>query len=277
MEHNFMQTEKGIENFKLQVQQIVGSIQATNDLDVHMALINAPSYAKQVQDQYYMENTVNQNMRQYLDVFGFVQKNMNAIDILIEDTKALMNSWGSDEPDFMLCSGKLCFQLTMTQERTSYIAKGEAGEDLLKEGPILNRYRGLNVVKSRAFSMEEGSAPRDVMRRRVRTSEFYHGSTVFEGKTLNSVQLYDESTDNFCPLSVTSITDSFKDVPFKYLTTEAVPLAEGVDAEGNAGGQPVDANPNYKGYLLIRPNIEHWMLGMIIGKGGLDYLGATLW
>ena len=30
--------------------------------------------------------------------------------------------------------------------------------------------------------------------------------------------------------------------------------------------------------LLLRPNIEHWMLGIIMGKGGsIDDLGATLW
>ena len=30
--------------------------------------------------------------------------------------------------------------------------------------------------------------------------------------------------------------------------------------------------------LLLRPNIEHYMLGMIMGKGGsTDDLGATLW
>lgn len=29
--------------------------------------------------------------------------------------------------------------------------------------------------------------------------------------------------------------------------------------------------------LLIRPNIEHYMLGLIIGRGGIDNLGATLW
>jgi len=30
-------------------------------------------------------------------------------------------------------------------------------------------------------------------------------------------------------------------------------------------------------WLLLRLNIEHYMLGVIIGRGGLDYLGATLW
>ena len=46
MEHNFMMSDKGRENFKNQLQQVVGSIQYTNDLDVHIALITAVSYAK---------------------------------------------------------------------------------------------------------------------------------------------------------------------------------------------------------------------------------------
>lgn len=29
--------------------------------------------------------------------------------------------------------------------------------------------------------------------------------------------------------------------------------------------------------VIVRPNIEHNMLGLIIGRGGLDQLGATLW
>jgi len=110
-----MQTEKGRENFQNQILQIVGSIQNTNDLDVHMALILAPSYANQVRNQYYMENTLSQSLRDYVDTFGFCQKNMNAMDIIIEDTKQLLASWGGEEPDFMLVAPKLCFQLTMTQ------------------------------------------------------------------------------------------------------------------------------------------------------------------
>lgn len=30
-------------------------------------------------------------------------------------------------------------------------------------------------------------------------------------------------------------------------------------------------------WLLIRPCIEHYMLAAIIGRGGLQHLGATLW
>ena len=54
LEHNFMMTEKGRENFRNQLKQLVGSIQYTNDLDVHIALVQAPSYEKHVREKYYV-------------------------------------------------------------------------------------------------------------------------------------------------------------------------------------------------------------------------------
>ena len=174
------------------------------------------------------------------------------MDILIEDTKQLLSSWGGEEPDFLLCSGKITFQLTMTQERTSYYANGPNGDKLLKQGPLLPKYRDLSIVKSRAFSMEEGSAPRDVLRRRVRTAEFYVGQLNTDN---DRVELYDESTDNFV-----SITKN-------ELDTAAADFNYGDNREPESSST----------YLLFRFNIEHYMLGMVIGKGGLDHLGATLW
>jgi len=246
MEHNFMMSDEGMTNFHNQVTQVVGSIQNTNDLDVHMALINAPSYLTQVRERYYLEDYLTKSIRDYIDMFGFVQKNMNSLDIIIEDTRSLIKNWGGDDPDFMLCSGKLTYQLTMTQERTSYYTQGIEGQKLLKQGPDLPMYRGLKIIKSKAFSLDEGSAPRDVMRRRVRVAEFYLVKT----ENLASVQLYDEMADNFAVLNAATILPKVKVMsPVRH--PDAV--------------------------LLIRPNIEHYMLGVIIGRGGIDHLGATLW
>lgn len=70
-QHNFLASAAGRENFKNQLQQarvivcvcvlhhamrqltvvfaqLVGSVQLTNDLDVHVALLHAPSYQKQM-------------------------------------------------------------------------------------------------------------------------------------------------------------------------------------------------------------------------------------
>jgi hypothetical protein len=80
MEHNFMMSEKGRENFKNQLQQVVWSIQYTNDLDVHIALITAVSYAKERAEKYYTTSKTNhQIIREYIDLFGFMSKNPNAM------------------------------------------------------------------------------------------------------------------------------------------------------------------------------------------------------
>ena len=50
MEHNFMMSEEGRRDFYYQVQQVVGSIQKTNDLQVHMALIKCGSYFRKVRN-----------------------------------------------------------------------------------------------------------------------------------------------------------------------------------------------------------------------------------
>jgi len=156
--------------------------------------------------------------------------------------------------------------MTMTQERTSYIAKGDAGAEILKQGPMIAKYRGLNIIKSRAFSMEEGAAPRDVLRRRVRTAEFYYGPITCDntGAEQNDgrVELYDEYTDNFVSLNISKImVNAIKTGTSKTWLEDDV-------TSGTAGCNFL---------LLLRPCIEHFMLGAIFGKGGLAYLGATLW
>jgi hypothetical protein len=64
MEHNFMMSDKGRENFRHQLQQIVGSIQYTNDIDVHIALITAPSYAKERAEKFYTQSKTNHQVLQ---------------------------------------------------------------------------------------------------------------------------------------------------------------------------------------------------------------------
>jgi hypothetical protein len=145
-----MMSKMGMQNFESQIKQVVQSIQTTNDLDVHQALLTAPSYQNKVRESYYVDQYIHKALQDYKDNFGFVQvrapclvlaracdfagltvsvrvqKNMNAMDIIIEDTKARMLEWGGSEPDFMLCSSKLCFQLTMMQERTEYYTQARS-------------------------------------------------------------------------------------------------------------------------------------------------------
>ena len=201
MEHNFMRSPDGVLNFQRQLKQLVGSIQYGNDLDVHMALVQAPSYAQTVAEKYYSaKRNPTQLVRQFVDMFGIIQKTPNALDLLIEEAKMELKNWGSQEPNFLLLNGKLTMQLTMSPEKTNYLTQGIDGVKRLRNGPDLDSYRGLSVIKSRAFSMETGELPRDILRRRVRTAEYYR-IPAGTGQSGDMYEFYDQAKDSWFRLS----------------------------------------------------------------------------
>jgi hypothetical protein len=55
--------------------------------------------------------------------------------------------------------------MTMLPEKTEYLTHGSDGQKRLKTGPNIGSYRGLSIINSRSFSMEDGAPPRDVLRR----------------------------------------------------------------------------------------------------------------
>ena len=207
MEHNFMASSAGQQNFKNQLTQLVGSIQLTNDLDVHVALLQAPSYQKFMNERYHDQHrTTAQICREYVDLFGILQKTTNALDILIEDAKNTMKTWGSQNPTFLLCNGALTTQLTMNPEATNYLTNGPDGKQNLKRGPDLPSYRGLNIINSRKFSMDAGTAPRDLLRRRVRVAEYYH-IVWNQGIENREYEFYDQSRDTMFRLSYNQLLE----------------------------------------------------------------------
>ena len=111
--------------------------------------------------------------------------------------------------------------------------------------------------------MEEGGAPRDVLRRRVRTAEFYYGECARDGGLDQGVLLYDEFTDNFVKITRSNLTDTCGG-----LGDNCQLLKDDADH--------IRIN-DCNNWLLVRPCIEHYMLAAIIGRGGLQHLGATLW
>lgn len=191
---------EGMQNFQNQVKQLVGSIQMTNDLDVHVALVQAPSYAKEYMEKYSStDKTPYQICREFVDLFGIVQKNPNALDILIEEAKIQLRIWGSPEPSFLMCNSKLTFNLQMTPERTNYVTNGIDGVRRLRQGPDIAQYRNLSVVHTRSYSLESGALPRDVLRRRVRTAEYYRVPPQRDANW--ELELYDESRDTWFKLT----------------------------------------------------------------------------
>ena len=153
--NNVRCVQAGRTNFQNQLKQVVGSIQYTNDIDVHVALITAPSYAKHMAEKYYTSNKTNhQLIREYVDLFGFMAKSPNAMDIIIEEAKSIMRQWGSQDPTFLLTNSRLTFQMTMLPEKTQYLTQGVDGIKRLRVGPDIKTYRGLNIINSRMMSLE---------------------------------------------------------------------------------------------------------------------------
>lgn len=365
MEHNFMMSEAGRQNFQNQLKQIVGSIQYTNDIDVHVALVTAPSHAKHMAEKYYTTNkTTHQTIREYVDLFAFLAKNPNAMDIMIEEARAVLKQWGGPEPNFLLTNCRLTFQMTMLPEKTQYITQGVDGIKRLKQGPDIKSYRGLNIINSRQMSMEDGAPPRDILRRRVRVAE-YHRIPWEKGVEEKSFAFYDESKDCWQRFTwhqlyeMSSITKHPSPRKWEFIVGQFLGTAAQEQWDGwtcrvllnfaNDNGylipEPTDLPEGFAGVLLsevgndalmthvlcninpatfpkmiahklsqdmagqqralwqaeydkferdptyqpswchlepvelvvVRPNIEHNMLGIIIGKGGLDDLGGTLW
>jgi len=271
LEHNFMMTPKGRENFNNQLKQLVGSIQYTNDFDVHVALILAPSYEKEQREKYVSEGkTPEQVCREFVDLFGFLQKNVNALDIMIEEVKYRFKQWMSPDPTFMLTNCKLTFALQMTPERTSYVLHGPDGVKRLNQGPEINSYRGLNIIHTRSFRLETGQPARDMLRRRVRVAEYYR-ILPSETNHRNLFEFYNESRDNWFTLSFAELLKMsvHRDTHEDYTT---ITLYNNNNNEDNFNG----LNLKNAEIVIVRPNIEHNMLGIIIGSGG-EGLGNTLW
>ena len=270
MEHNFLASAAGMANFQNQLKQLVGSIQLTNDLDVHVALLQAQSYQKTINEKYYSENdSLYDVAKRYVDMFGVMQKIPNALDILIEDAKNHLKTWGSQPPTFLLCPSDLTAQLQMNPERTNYITNGPDGLKRLAEGPNLPSYRGLSIIHSQKFSLEPGRKPRNVLKRRVRVAEYYWVPLA----DVTSYQIYNQKRDMWVTFDKTHALKA-SDPRSVFGDIELPENLFGTKAEHYDALEPLLRD----GYcLLIRPNIEHEMLTVIAGRGGTQELGATFW
>ena len=272
MEHNFLASEAGRQNFKHQLTQLVGSIQLTNDLDVHIALLQAQSYEKIVSEKYYgTERTLQRTGKHHCDMFGVYNKITNALDLLIEEARTKLKTWGSEPPTFLLCPSNLTLHLTMSPERTNYITNGPDGLKRLAQGPDLPSYRGLSIIHSQKFALEAGREPRNVLRRKVRVAEHYWLPHDEHRMGEYTYEFYDQSSDSY-----------------KNYTKAELVKKSGVETWFRQQWNAFDHtdNPNHEmtefdfkkcDVLVLRPNIEHEMLSVIIGRGGTQELGSTFW
>ena len=275
MEHNFMMSGEGRKDFSNQLLQLVGSIQYSNDLDVHIALVSAPSYNQTWAEKYSTSDKTNaQICREFVDMFGFLQKNPNALDIIIEEAKSVLRLWGSPPPSFLMCNQKLTFQMTMIPEKTNYMTQGIDGIKRLRAGPDLGSYRGLSIINTRAFSMEIGSPPRDILRRRVRVAEYYRIPP--QGRNARwAVELYDESRDTWFTVTKDELDryarlDEYGHTQYNLPADSTITWAEYVNNPGLClAAHTVE---------MVYPNAANWQAKLVKpAASDLDFHLPTQW
>ena len=176
-------------------------------------------------------------------------------------------------PDFLLCNSKLTFQMTMTPEKTNYLTQGTDGVKRLKQGPDLASYRGLSVIHSRAFAMEAGQHPRDILRRRVRTAEYYR---ILPNKENihREFELYNEDRDTWFGMTFHDLL-RYALVPAAFYTPQREDENDGGEQYAGSAGYGVD-NPNrvmqayhacLSGNRMGTGGVQK-MQGLELGRGG---------
>lgn len=88
----------------------------------------------------------------------------------------------------------------MLPEKTNYVTNGVDGAKRLAQGPELSSYRGLSIIHSRKFSMDTGTTPRDLLRRRVRVAEYYRIPWTPQNSS-RTYEFYDQSRDTMFRLT----------------------------------------------------------------------------
>ena len=178
-------------------------------------------------------------------------------------------------PDFMLCNSKLTFQLTMTPEKTNYITQGADGVKRLKQGPDLSSYRGLSVIHTRSFAMETGQHPRDLLRRRVRTAEYYR-IVPSKDNARCEFEFYNEERDTFFSLT-------FKDL-LRYALYDSSPLpgeseddnhAKILKAYGALSGE-MKKDSQAQGFSMVSNVIRQRMQTLASENSPFPALGARI-
>jgi hypothetical protein len=158
----------------------------------------------------------------------------------------------------------------MSPERTDYITNGPDGIKRLAQGPDLPSYRGLSIIYSKKFNLEPGREPRNVLKRKVRVAEHYWLPHDVRQPETTLYEFYDQETDSFRSFSKRHFLSESK-------------IKEYLPDPGKVGSAFEDLSSWYEwdwdkcDVLLLRPNIEHEMLSLIIGRGGTQELGATFW
>jgi hypothetical protein len=206
LEHGFMSTPEGQEQYRRNLQGIAQCVQETANHDVMGSLLSCDNYDRRWERDHGVRTTgVRAMMQNEVQNFAIVQKTPHGLDILVEDIKKRLGRYGVT-PDAMVVPPKFAIYLTLVRpERTTYSLAGPDGSQNIRQGPdAMTNFRGLNVFESRSFDVYANEPPVDLALRNRQVGEYYipklsdfQDGEEKSSKGAGDILVYNEDTDNW--------------------------------------------------------------------------------
>jgi len=226
LEHGFMNTPSGRQQYVMNLRQIQQSVQETANHDVIAALLSCRRYDREWEKKHgvYSKDFA-QVMKREVNQWAIAQKNPNGLDYMHEEFKGRLNRW-KVTPDMWIFPPKLCLYLAMVPpEKTKFMEVGPEGPAKFNMGAeALTTFRGVHVFETREFDVYEGDLPIDLLRRKqqigeynVMTDPYRHATDKDVVKAYKSehrdVVVYDEDHDRWARVSFSEALGKCKDRP----------------------------------------------------------------
>lgn len=254
LEHGFMNTAEGRQQYQRNLMGIKQCVQEANNYDVLATILHSPRYDREYLVKHGEYNRpMGEILRREVAEWAVVQKSGSGLDWLVEEYKEHLMRNGGVSPSVFIIPPKMALFMTMADPvKTQYMYAGEDGTRMLKEGPsALTTFRGVNVFKSHSFDVYQDELPIDLLRRDMQIGEFYvmrDTLSTHKGGHYNSMMrdiiIYDESIDDW------------KRIKFD----EAIEQCPRFDETGNLA--PAD---NKEDFFTFKPrdgvehrNVEYW-------------------
>lgn len=201
LEHGFMNTEEGKQQYILNIRQIKQAVQQTNNLDVVATCFFTPRYDKIWEKKHNLYQSLEEQYSNECANFAIVQKDAHGLDVMHQQFKQKMARHGVT-PDMWIFPPKMSMYLNMVsrENKEAWLA-GEQGVARFNDPNNGTRFRDVTVYECATF-LDNSDEPINVLKRNVQTGEYYKMEPVEYSKgnyksKHRDIFIYDESKDNF--------------------------------------------------------------------------------
>ena len=164
LEHGFMNTAMGRQQYMLNILQIVQAIQITLNFDVLSTILTCKRFNIQWMRQHgYFRDQIPMLRKKEVARFGIIQKNAHGFDVLIEEHKKQLMDMSGVTADALIIPQSVTLYLPMVpKENHIYSNRGDLGVKRFEAGAI-TEFRSLRIYAAKPTSMGKNRLPVDLL------------------------------------------------------------------------------------------------------------------